>query len=83
MSITESGAVTMEDFRAFSKTHQNLLQQVFHIQTRMRRAVLGDRFWITFAARRIELRTGYNVPISSLMTLVRTIGTILLRLVLY
>jgi hypothetical protein len=69
-SLTETGVVHIDDFREFCRTHQVLLRQVFHMQSRMRQAVLGDKFWKQVATRRIELRKGYNVPISNLMVLV-------------
>jgi hypothetical protein len=74
-SLTETGVVHVNDFRDFCRTHQALLKQVFHMQSRMRQAVLGDKFWKQLATRRIELRKGYNVPISNLMVLVRALIT--------
>ena len=71
-SITEDFSVNIEDFRVFTKTHQALLYQVFHIQTKLKDNTLGWQFWEGVSKRRIELRKGYNVQIANLMVLVST-----------
>lgn len=72
VNITEDGTVNIEDFRVFTKTHQALLYQVFHIQTKLKDNTLGWQLWETISKRRIELRRGYNVQIGNLMVLVST-----------
>lgn len=70
VNITEDGTVNIEDFRVFTKTHQALLYQVFHIQTKLKDNTLGWQLWEGISKRRIELRRGYNVQIANLMVLV-------------
>jgi len=59
------------------------MSQVFTVQKRMRDVTLGSSTFEAMADRRIELRKGYHITISSLMVLVRillSIFCILLRL---
>jgi len=68
---TEHNTILIEDFRTFCRTHQVLLAPVFAAQQRMRTTAMGCSFWDNMSHRRIELRKGYNVPLSELMVLVR------------
>eukprot|EP00598_Pedospumella_elongata_P003145 CAMPEP_0184970612 /NCGR_PEP_ID=MMETSP1098-20130426/3024_1 /TAXON_ID=89044 /ORGANISM="Spumella elongata, Strain CCAP 955/1" /LENGTH=308 /DNA_ID=CAMNT_0027492565 /DNA_START=121 /DNA_END=1047 /DNA_ORIENTATION=+ len=62
-------SVTVENFKEFTRTHQALLHQVFTVQKRMRDVTLGSSTFQAMADRRIELRKGYHITISSLMVL--------------
>ena len=67
---TEYNTILIEDFRTFCRTHQALLAPVFAAQQKMRTTAMGCSFWDNMSRRRIELRKGYNVPLSELMVLV-------------
>ena len=60
----------IDDFRPFCRTHQALLFPVFTAQDKLRTHTMGCNFWDEVSKRRIQLRTGYNVPLSELMVLV-------------
>lgn len=72
----------MDTFKEFTRTHQALLHQVFFIQKALREITLGAQAWQGMADRRIELRTGYHVKVSTLMTLVSLTLVVLLIVVL-
>lgn len=65
------GDVSIADFRPFCKTHQALMIPVFTVQDKLKKTTMGTAFWEKIASRRVEVRKGYNVPLSDLMVLVR------------
>lgn len=67
---SDEDKVSMTDFRPFCQTHQALMAPVFAVQDKLKKTTMGTNFWENIASRRVEVRRGYNVPLSDLMVLV-------------
>lgn len=61
----------VEEFRYFAQNHQALLFPAFRMQLLLQQRVLGKRFWIQNAKRRIQLSKGKFIPIGKLLEMVR------------
>ena len=60
--------VDLNGFREFSKRHQALMFPAFAMQHKLRRCVLGERFWAKLSDRRVELFQGNYVSVEMFMT---------------
>lgn len=61
------GFITIEEFRPFCQTHENMLVPLFEVQNKLREAAMGPAFWDGMAKRKIQLSHGHKVELGELM----------------
>lgn len=61
------GFITIEEFRPFCWNHENMLNPLFEVQNKLRKAAMGPAFWDSMSKRRITLSQGHSVELGELM----------------
>lgn len=70
--------LTVDNFKRFLKTHQAMMFPVFQMQNKLRRKILGARFWHKAANRRIRFSNGKHISVGAFIAFVSDLSTLCL-----
>ena len=58
-----------DNFREFVRKHPSMLYPAFEMQKKIKRCILGMRFWEEYSARRLEMSNGQYMSIAQIIKL--------------
>ena len=61
-----SRGITVDALLDFTISHPAILLPAFTIQTKLQRNSLGEHFWKSYSAKRLQLSNGQHITISQL-----------------
>ena len=63
----DDGAINVDNFTTFVRTHPAILFPAFELQTNIQKHILGSEFWRTHAETRLHLSNGEYVSINQIL----------------